>query len=1092
MNSGTSNAIMQIEERTRRQKMQNKFSSPYGMKSPASSSPAKDEAPGIISVSSQDSNHTTNSVASRRQRIMALSAKNKAAQQRRAYGNTKVAVSPKKAPEPIDMNYNDDDPSQYQSDAMEDYYGKEQSSCLEAPPTPSSNKNGISNKLRNFQRENDRASPPPPPPPPLPDAQNSVSQATDVEPVNKFKTWSEREQRERGNANGSRVIAYPTHSPARKSKVESPSQPQARSNRIVVPRSPTPSVGSVDSSSFSGYHHKLPISTTSNSSTNKQTWNSNNRNFSSPKSPQPRYSTGSRPSIESYQNRLKPIKIETEVQKSHEKEAYGAIIETPTKSSVSSLHAMFDSQKSTPLMPMNSPNSSVRHSLPLRSPATPTGAVAGRYRISVGRSNIMHSFDEHDDRSVSSAFSASSANHPRPPVVASWSNKQHAEKNEKKEEKSRVQQYYNSSWRIQSPVNHDKSAPNVSTDIKGNNRNQSWQQRCKPRPLEIDTQESKLRSTNVEGTQVAEVNARKSVEPSAPSQFAIASMMYSQNVNSVQQSQDTLRATMDWPTVTNENSSCRDTEVEDSLTDIILDSITDVIPNDLQLPSMLDARPKGELSSPEPLQGVPNKTSSGVKPWESDTRNSVLQSWQMRTSKSKDSSSSAPSVTKARKQPLENETEHATASNGEEVAADGKNIGNCDRVVPNNNANQPELIAKKSSGDSFIEEKKSSDLSFDEEKILGEKIDERPSQENEPSAESAQHGESNHPRKEAFYDDDSYLSRGDTVSRGIAVSESMKSASGRSRTTYNSEDISVYVEDERKISKTEDKILSAQFEQMNLEAIVGESDSKLEEETAYREDKEEAKTPGPTINVDPSVKPNLPRLNPSPKDCDGYRNRYFEDSGDPSAKLARGIRRKMNDDHAIKKNATPGGSVQSGRSTERQVIDIWAATSQEERDEAISFDETDRWLDCDPEVADDVSASSEQESAYRTTKETPKAEPEPRPILIKKPREAFISPEKQKQRAKAMSGSTKKAPKQPTKQDVFDPFGTDAEDEGGLTVEISEDIFSSNPDPFMTAESFSPLDWSGSPRESNTNTNKDNGRSQHIGYYNSPDSRVEI
>ena len=70
---------------------------------------------------------------------------------------------------------------------------------------------------------------------------------------------------------------------------------------------------------------------------------------------------------------------------------------------------------------------------------------------------------------------------------------------------------------------------------------------------------------------------------------------------------------------------------------------------------------------------------------------------------------------------------------------------------------------------------------------------------------------------------------------------------------------------------------------------------------------------------------------------------------------------------------------------------------------------------------------------------------EPRPILIKKPPQSYRTPEKQKQRSKVMSNSAKKvAVKEQSKQDVFDPFGIDAE-EVGLTVEISEDLFSSNP-----------------------------------------------
>ena len=76
--SGSMNAIREFEERNRRTQYENKVTSPYGMKSIASVSPAKDEVPEISTASSQESNHTNNSVASRRARIMALTAKSRA------------------------------------------------------------------------------------------------------------------------------------------------------------------------------------------------------------------------------------------------------------------------------------------------------------------------------------------------------------------------------------------------------------------------------------------------------------------------------------------------------------------------------------------------------------------------------------------------------------------------------------------------------------------------------------------------------------------------------------------------------------------------------------------------------------------------------------------------------------------------------------------------------------------------------------------------------------------------------------------------------------------------------------------------------
>jgi hypothetical protein len=551
-----------------------------------------------------------------------------------------------------------------------------------------------------------------------------------------------------------------------------------------------------------------------------------------------------------------------------------------------------------------------------------------------------------------------------------------------------------------------------------------------------------------------------------------------------------------------------------------------VNPNDIGLAPMVERA----------LSKTNSTLSSGsVKPWENDTKHSVVQSWQMRSSKPKDSAASSASLTGTSDHLAKNETEDAPAAN-RGVAPKYRMVGNTNgKLTTNGKKFQPEIVPTKSSSDSFIEEKKSDDLSFDENEILGEDIDGGESARKAISAESSQHGDpsSHHPRKMPFYDDDSYLSRGDTDTRGLAASESLlTTTSGPSRTisaisTYNSEDMSLYVEDERTISKKE-STLSAEFEQMNLEVDAEEPEVDVEvvvEEKQevkgkkeadgtkeVEEKKEETTAPALTINVASTSRTSLPRINPSPKDCDEYRSKYFEDSGSAAAKLTRGNRRGRSQEDASSKNSVPIAaknsidSLQSTKSTENQLFDIWASTSKEERDEAISFDQTDQWLDADPDVdesavADEGSSSSEQENNdINRVKETPHPDPEARPILIiKKPRQSFRTPEVQKQRSKAMnrSSGTKmnideaKQQQVPPKQDVFDPFGIDAEETGGLTVEISEDLFSSNPDPFMTEESFSPLEWS-TPGDANTNTSKNNAHSQHIGYYNSPDSRVEI
>ena len=71
------------------------------------------------------------------------------------------------------------------------------------------------------------------------------------------------------------------------------------------------------------------------------------------------------------------------------------------------------------------------------------------------------------------------------------------------------------------------------------------------------------------------------------------------------------------------------------------------------------------------------------------------------------------------------------------------------------------------------------------------------------------------------YEDDSYISRNDTDPIGSSASESVKTESAQWQTieTRNSDDISVYVEDERIISAKEEKIFSAQCEDVSQEAV---------------------------------------------------------------------------------------------------------------------------------------------------------------------------------------------------------------------------------------------------------------------------------
>ncbi|OEU13655.1 hypothetical protein FRACYDRAFT_241999 [Fragilariopsis cylindrus CCMP1102] len=563
--------------------------------------------------------------------------------------------------------------------------------------------------------------------------------------------------------------------------------------------------------------------------------------------------------------------------------------------------------------------------------------------------------------------------------------------------------------------------------------------------------------------------------------------------------------------------------------------------------------------------------STNSKPWEKDTSHSIVQSWQMRSSsKNKDSYSakSAIGTIEQLKTPEIVQSSDGCTSSKKDVEClvpttfrdlsreDKASI--IDEDVAVDEGKIPDLMTN-SNNDYYIEEKKSGDLSINENIILGEDADGYPSSEPDCVVNTREDETSNHSQKKApYYDDDSYINQNDS-DRGLGASESFKTTSDRSRNiaTWNSEDMSVYVEDERIISKKEDKILTAQFQQMNLEIDV---------ECTKRQ--EEIDTPAVINSPAPAGKSiQIPLINPSPKDNDKYRIGYF---GDETPTSIRGFQRRNYGNISANDNV-PGPDAKivqiNNSNTSKEVFDVWASSSasNEERDEAIKFDETDQWLDRDPDIdndslGDDASVSSvglnsnsNNDTSKSNTPPPQKAEtdhqveinapvdfrnpsavwsppvgsnsnndtsksntPPPQkavtdhqveinaPVDFRNPsavwsppvgnnnkhKQPFCTPEKQRIEKDSWKEETN------AKQDVFDPFAVDdADEEDGLEVEISDnDLFSPDPsDPFATSteESFSPLDtleWS-TPRGGSSNNDPE---VQNIGYYTSPDSRVEI
>lgn len=443
---------------------------------------------------------------------------------------------------------------------------------------------------------------------------------------------------------------------------------------------------------------------------------------------------------------------------------------------------------------------------------------------------------------------------------------------------------------------------------------------------------------------------------------------------------------------------------------------------------------------PEPTKaGVPIYTTS--KPWEKDTRHSVLQSWQTRSLKVRDKDTQDSSI-----QP--------------------------DQAAPDFHES-PVPIAY--DDEDFMEEKRSGDLSVDEDTILGVNVDDYLGNSNERAdfiSPNALEDSLKETSKRLSYDGgvDSYISADTSTHEdelALHHGGSMNVRSVRSLTELSSEEISVYVEDDR--TNTGKKTMILKENNANLDQNVdSESDRRdVEEETPK------------DVSSPVSGRP-FPRLSPSPKDNGKYRNSYF---GDEVPAAHRVVNRKKTDGGV---HLPPGhfSAVGDGAS---QVNNFWASTSasREEHQEAMNFTETDRWLDRDPDIddtiADDISISSEANEKNPLT--TPKKWFVPQsqePTAAGFDSNASVTMIQESTTWTPVDNLDVKSRSAKETQDVFDPFGPENDE---LKVDVAAELFSPNPDPFMTEESFSPLEWS---------TPQGTTSTQHIGYYNSPDSRVEI
>jgi hypothetical protein len=466
-----------------------------------------------------------------------------------------------------------------------------------------------------------------------------------------------------------------------------------------------------------------------------------------------------------------------------------------------------------------------------------------------------------------------------------------------------------------------------------------------------------------------------------------------------------------------------------------------------------------------------NDQNSVGHPWGKSTKQNIVHSWKVRSSKTKEVKQLGEGTIE--KYPPKSKS--SDESKGKVLELDSG------RVTPFNSTE-------------ILDEKKSEDLSVNEDRILGVDSDDDPLRDRTRTSSSIDHENSFDPKsssRQLIYDYDSYISDGgsekeDTVSSEILPlpPKPTKNRSHESSTDIkkiDSEDISLYVEDEFvKTSK------SMAF-------------SEIETEIEQNDDVVNAKT---TLQESPASKQGPLRIHPSPKDTKKYRLGYF---GDESLSSNRGSQKNTADfvgRQAINKNETPSKETKTSR-RRSDILDVWAVSSvsEDDLDDDIQFDETDKWLTRDQDINDDAVDDS---SILSEPKQHRESSLKPTSLSSSKiaqktfttfdnlhdsgvmEREDVGIPVLDNPNTwnvtKLTTGNKMDNKKNSCSDGLvpFDPFHDEADD--GKKVEKRAELFSPCRDPFMTEESFSPLDWS-SPRGTTA---------QHIGYYNSPDSRLEI
>jgi hypothetical protein len=478
---------------------------------------------------------------------------------------------------------------------------------------------------------------------------------------------------------------------------------------------------------------------------------------------------------------------------------------------------------------------------------------------------------------------------------------------------------------------------------------------------------------------------------------------------------------------------------------------------------------------PQPMTQVQSTDQACVinKPWEKDSKNSVVQAWQMRTSRNR-------------------EAEHQLNNQSQNEAVQDDCATETTELLQNDLV--PHLQGEMSETLHFLEEKKSNDLSIDENIIIGV-VEEK----TQPARER---NDSDSGLQLAAYDDDSYISisasgraRADLEIESAVPEKSLDGDRNdfmADLEQVDSEEISLYVEDEDTQQGKKLAIVSNKVTPKNQVETVNEANELTDIKKVQVMTGDQATNGIDTSHDIPEEsttprKNNQMRINPSPKDSTKYRIGYFGDESQSTAAVHGASDKKDEDtkkesDRVIRSKAA---AKRTTKETTTDDVDIWAVSSvsEDEQDEDIQFNDADDWLNRDPEVAEEMgednSISTEQdnisEGKFASNESPSKVSSSGFDVAIP----ILAHPHSWTQKDKKGKESKQKLQETPIHKVAFNPFDDDVEAAAAHT----EALFSPSPDPFTTEESFSPLDWS-SPQGSSA---------QHIGYYNSPDDyRLEI